>query len=299
MNVDGSEIDPSAVLLHFGWQAMAAPKRVVGGWDTLLFKFATPDGRPHALRIYRRPESSQAAAREVIALECCAGTDVPVPSLEAAGKWHDQPVMILSWSPGEPLLDAVQRRPWAIWRLANDFGRVQARLNALLPPEGLVTGAPEYWLDRGAEATREASQCVRDRGVVTDRLIHLDYHPLNVLSDGRAVTAVLDWTGGAAGDPRADFARTAALIRTGPIPPSRLRPILALGRRLLYEGWKRGYEKEAGPLEGMAPFMAWGGATALHDYEGAMAEGRGWAVPGDLGIARRWAAYWKAKARSV
>src|SRR5205814_1988822 len=78
-------------------------------------------------------------------------------------------------------------------------------------------------------------------------LLHLDYHALNVMTDCRAITGILDWANARAGDPRADYARTVAILRLSPLRPGspRLRT-LAL-RRMLEFGWRRGYRRDAGP----------------------------------------------------
>ena len=88
---------------------------------------------------------------------------------------------------------------------------------------------------------------------------------MNVLvADGR-VSAVLDWANARVGDPRADLARTASILRFAPLDPGVLRPLESLVRRLFIAGWRRGYREVAGPIGGMAPFYAWAGAVLIHD----------------------------------
>jgi aminoglycoside phosphotransferase (APT) family kinase protein len=68
----------------------------------------------------------------------------------------------------------------------------------------------------------------------------MDFHPLNILAlDGR-FTGVVDWAGAAAGDRRADLARTEVTMATAPIPPGPMRPVLAVLRRLMLRGWREG-----------------------------------------------------------
>src|SRR5436853_495789 len=74
----------------------------------------------------------------------------------------------------------------------------------------------------------------------SDALLHLDFHPLNVLVDGRRVTAVIDWANARAGDPRADLARTLTILRLSPVPPRFARLV-----GVLVAGWRGGYEAEA------------------------------------------------------
>src|SRR5438046_2076220 len=85
-----------------------------------------------------------------------------------------------------------------------------------------------------------------DRAVARrDVLLHLDFHPLNVLVSGKQVSAVLDWANARAGDPRADVARSYSILVVAPPRQSRAVELL---RRLLAAAYRRGYEREAGPL---------------------------------------------------
>ncbi|HVB09814.1 MAG TPA: phosphotransferase, partial [Bacillota bacterium] len=110
------------------------------------------------------------------------------------------------------------------------------------------------------------------------RLLHGDYHPLNVLTDGERITAVLDWTNAAAGDPRTDVARTLSILRLeGRVPgrfPLELRRVLAPFER----AWLAGY---GGDLPD-AIFRAWAGAFMADD----MAAKR---PPDHIARVRRWA----------
>src|SRR6185503_6141739 len=92
-----------------------------------------------------------------------------------------------------------------------------------------------------------------------DRLLHLDFHPLNVLGDGRRLTAVLDWTNAHAGDPRADFARTVTILRLSPPWGDRKQ---RFGRALFEALWRLGYGP---PGPEMPAFYAWAGGAMLDD----------------------------------
>ena len=67
-------------------------------------------------------------------------------------------------------------------------------------------------------------------------LLHLDYHPLNVLGEAGAISGVLDWTNADGGDPRADVARTGAILRFLPDNPTWTLQRNAHVRRLLLHG---------------------------------------------------------------
>lgn len=289
------EFDPCAVLSSLGYRQVEGVERVLGGWETSLWRFATPDGRLHALRVYPSAEHAAAARREEVALRTCWDAGVPVPAVEASGRWEERPALVLSWCAGTTSLAAMVRRPWSIWRLGLLFGRQQARIHHVAPPAALLEGAPDNWLGWVDEQPDIVGR-VRGMDVSTASIIHLDYHPLNVLSDGRRISGVLDWPHAVAGDPRADLARTATLVLAAPPPPGATRLIAGALRRLFHLAWRRGYASEAGPVGDLAPFMAWAAATLVHDLLEARSRPQSWAGEDDLVAARRWLDQWKRRA---
>jgi aminoglycoside phosphotransferase (APT) family kinase protein len=190
------------------------------------------------------------------------------------------------------------RRPWSTWRLGLSLGRQQARIHRVSPPDVLLEGAPDNWLTRGAEEHPGIVDRLRRMNISTASLVHFDYHPLNVMTDGRRITGVIDWSNAFAGDPRADFARTATLLLAASAPPGPARLAVGALRQLFYVAWKRGYasDSEAGPMDDLAPFMAWAGATRLQDLESARSRPQSWAGEEDWAAARRWLERWKRRA---
>jgi Ser/Thr protein kinase RdoA (MazF antagonist) len=132
-----TDIDPVGVLQTLGLEAAEPPQPVPGGWDTALFRFRTADGAWHALRVFRSGEEAARARRERVSIRAAAAAGIPVPRVEAAGDWQDLPAVVLSWVPGMTLIDALQRRPWAVQRLGKAFGRMQAAIHAVPAPEEL------------------------------------------------------------------------------------------------------------------------------------------------------------------
>jgi aminoglycoside phosphotransferase (APT) family kinase protein len=295
--VSGGEIDPRAILTALGFSEVQALAPVLGGWETSLWRFDTPDGQRHALRVYPGPQYARAAHREGAALRACIDAGVPVPAVEASGQWEGRPLLVIGWCQGATLLAAMLRRPWSIWRLGLSFGRLQAQIHRVPPPAALLEGAPHNWMLRGALQRPEVFVKMHGMALSTDSLIHLDYHPLNVLTDGRRFTGIIDWSNAAAGDRRADFARTAALLLTASSPPGPTRPVVGALRRLFYLAWRRGYSCEAGPVGDLAVFMAWAGVTRLQDLEGVRDSPQAWASEDDFVAARRWVERWKRRAR--
>jgi aminoglycoside phosphotransferase (APT) family kinase protein len=101
---------------------------------------------------------------------------------------------------------------------------------------------------------------LREQASGKTALLHLDYHPLNVMVQGGVISGVLDWTNADGGDPRADLARTGAILRFLPGNPAWSQERNDRVRHLLHCGWRAGHQASADPLSGMAPFHAWAGA---------------------------------------
>ncbi len=67
-----------------------------------------------------------------------------------------------------------------------------------------------------------------------------------------------DWANAAAGDPRADYARTYTILHFADIGDPELLKVFA-------RGWQDGYMEAAPPLEGLDFFFAWAGAYMVRD----------------------------------
>ena len=55
-------IDPREALAALGYAQTSDPVRIRGGWDTLIWRFETPDGSRHALRLHILPSGLVDAA---------------------------------------------------------------------------------------------------------------------------------------------------------------------------------------------------------------------------------------------
>jgi hypothetical protein len=206
---------------------------------------------------------------------------------------------LLSWCTGRPLAEVLLGDPSdrpRIRDLGVAFGQVQAAIHALPPPTDLPTRA-SLW-DASAVPDPTLASCLARQPARSPALIHLDYHPLNVLVEGNRVTAVLDWANARSGDPRADLARTLSIIRLAPLPDA---PTVETGRamrRAFEAGWRRGYEQAAGPIGDLAPFCWWAGVLMERDLSPRL--GRAdipWLTPAYLDRVRRWTSGWRARAR--
>lgn len=125
-------------------------------------------------------------------------------------------------------------------------------------------------------------------------LLHLDYHPMNVLTDGTHITAVLDWVNTMAGDPRIDYARTVTILRVDPFSPEPISPQVRAMRRLLTRAWQQGYEEIAGEVSDMAVFYAGAGVLMQYNLDRRVANPDHWLQPHHLDPVRRWTRYWRS-----
>ncbi len=286
--LEQQDLDPHAILAALGLTGAAEATPVSGGADTAIWRVA--HGRQlYALRVFRAGQA-ETYQREIAAMRAALAGDLPVPAIHLAGSWHDRPALLLSWCAGEPLIHALQRRPGQVWHLGTQFGRMQAAIHTIAPAPAPELPPGDWIAWAGADETALQAR-LRAIAAGTTQLLHLDYHPLNVMTDGHRMTAVLDWANARVGDPRADVARSYSILAIEPSWPR--GPHIAIFRRILARAWRHGYEQAAGPLSDMALFYAWAGAVMLRDLAPRAARsGSGLR----LDRVRRWMIVWKRRA---
>ena len=256
----------------------ARAERATGGFDTTVWRLER-DHRQYALRVFRA-DQRRVLDRELIALRAAAAAGLPVPRVYAIGCVEERPALLLEWCAGQPLAAAVRAQPAAILALGHGFGRLHARLHRVPAPPGLRT----TWIDWGGPIDAALRQrLLAQTEPRRPNLLHMDWHPLNVLVEHGRPTAILDWTNAHGGDPRADVARTLTILR---LSPPRGGPWDRLARRLLELGWRAGYGS-FGPA--MAPFYAWAGAAMLYDLRNRFGAA-------DLAHVARWTDVWRRRA---
>ena len=293
--VDEGALDPVAVLAALGVAGATVIGPVGGGRDTAIWRVEI-GSQAGALRVFR-PEQAAGCVREGAAMRAASAAGLPVPAVLAEGAWRDRPAMLLTWLPGRTLADALATWPWRVSALGAACGAMQARIHAVAAPAALGS-APESWLGWFGPHEPVLRDRLRALAAPSPSLLHLDYHPLNVLTDGRQITGVLDWTNARAGDPRADLARSEAILRLEPVATGPLGAIEMLLRRALLAGWWRGYRQIAGPPADLAAFYAWAGRVMLRDRgpRPDRPDHSGSLSPRDLDRIRRWAADWQRRA---
>lgn len=281
-------LDPIPILKALGIGDPTTISPVQGGIDTSLWRVV--QGADYfALRVFRA-EQVATFQREMAAMALAWQAQLPVPTLHQSTIWQGRPAMLLSWCKGKPVAEVLLKQPWRVWTLGKAFGRMQAQIHTV---SASVNGPQldEDWIGWAGD-DEHLRHCLQAVATKEPRLLHLDYHPLNVLAEGSQITAVLDWANARAGDPRADVARTYTILRVEPynldMPPWIINTI----RYTLAKSWQRGYEAVAGPLHDMPPFYAWAGTLMQREITRRIADPNSWWQPEHLEQVRRWTEQW-------
>lgn len=188
-----------------------------GGMSTTLTVLTTASDRRAVLRQYPSPQWETQRARcaatgEALALAALANQDVPAPSLFAVAADHEDvgPAVLMSLCHGS-------RYRGNGLGITHELGRVLASIHAIPPVAGLadetLTAVQNLWAGRphrwgSASALLElVVQSIPDEIDTRQRvLVHNDFSLSNVLVDGDAVSAIVDWTEAGQGDPGSDLA---------------------------------------------------------------------------------------------
>jgi len=226
---------------------------LASGWETTVYEFSISGrsrvaelaaGAPLLLRRYEGGAGADKGAREYRTMTRLAAAHYPVPtpylyepSLDALGA----PFLVMQRAPGGPLFTTRSfPQAFRVFALAF-FGFVRAqtilhRLSAsgadaeagAFMPANRIAGAPlldrmlgviAERIERGPlpglipalEALRARAPRFRDAPL---SIVHMDYHPQNVLVAGVRVNAVVDWVNADCGDRHLDAATTAVIMAT-------------------------------------------------------------------------------------
>lgn len=240
-----------------------APQRLTGGYDTVVMRFVL-DGGPApwsgqlVARIFADSPDATRAKREAAVHEAVSGQGYPAPAVLHCSEATTSPGAFLVM----PLVEGVTLRaamgsPRTLWKSAAMMAQWHARLHAL-DASGL---APDERSAAMADWPRMLSEQAKAAGVAgyeaalewahrnaptTGRrsILHLDFHPGNMMIADGKVTGVLDWANGTTGDPAADVGTTMALLTMGPVEaPAAVTPVLNVIRKWLARRYAAEYLK--------------------------------------------------------
>ena len=288
-----SAINPLEILKTLGIANPAKVTTVTGGADSAIWRVENSDGKIYALRLLR-PAQLNEARREVAVMEAVRQKKIAIPRVLAQSVWQERPVLLLEWCDGRTLIAEIQSRIGRIWRLGVLFGQTQAAIHQVIAPVELTQNGDD-WLAMVGTANPRLQAALATFNLRPDRVLHLDYHPLNVLIDGKRITGVIDWANAAAGDPRFDFARTVTLLRLAPASTNIPGPILTVFRSVLEYGWRAGYKQIAGPVHDLALFYVWAGLAMEYDLAPKLGQRADLKIQ-DIERVRLWTQKWQQKA---
>ena len=206
---------------------------------------AIPVGESMVLRFYQGSAADAKGAREHTTIDRLFAAGYPVPrpyAFEGDHRALGAPFLIMQRLTGGPLF-AVRSFPSAFKTFSMaffSFVRTQSRLHKFDPASASLREIPRAYapidgasadsplLDRilaiianrvetgPLPGLREALNLVTERASKfrrsPDSLVHMDYHPLNVMVKGARVTGVIDWVNTDVGDRHLDAAMTAVIL---------------------------------------------------------------------------------------
>ncbi len=269
------------------------PAEFPDGWETYTYCFQLESSgvlppefaRLLVLRIYASPEGLPRAQREYAVQGHMQRLGYPVAEpllLEETSDVFGGPFLLMALVPGQTLLHSLLRRPWRIVHGAIQMAATHVQLHSLAAQD--FPSPPGSFLTRHfqemATLIREYDLSNLKPGLdwlITNRpaqpgkssIIHLDFHPLNLIySDGYPLS-VLDWVEADVGDPHADVATTMMLMQC--VPPRELtfreRLSVGVGRFWLLRWYLKAYRTRR-PLDRakLSYYRAWAALRRLCCY---------------------------------
>lgn len=170
-------------------------------------------------RVLRRARDGRSLEREAAVMRHVREHGYPAPEVFDAGEgW-----LVMQRLEGKGMLDTISKTPRGVRSAARQLADLHQRLGAIAAPE---------WLDAAP-------------GPAGDRMVHLDLHPLNVMSTPDGLV-VIDWANARRGDPAIDVANTWSLLACGEVPGGPFeRALVALARGLLLRAFLAATDREA------------------------------------------------------
>lgn len=272
--------------LHYTEPLLTVP----GGWETSTYRFQLGDTgplpdlyqRPLVLRAYSSRHGLSRLRREfeVQSHLWKRGYPVPRPILMEEGSWPlGGPFMLMEWIPGETLLHFLLEHPMNIWRYPGYMAELQWRLHTMPVSDFPVSAGPHL-----PRSLKSLEQIIRDcnlDGVAPGLewlqshqpepaakpcIVHLDYHPLNLLVREGRFEAVLDWNDADVGDYHADVAATLLLVDVCPVRMHSWRHWLVSlpGQGILRRRYLRAYRRRM-PIDArkLRYYLAWAALRRL------------------------------------
>lgn len=245
-----------------GVTAINALRAGLGGND--LWRLVRGDG-DLVVRAFPPELPHKVAEREQQAHSYARDHGIAVPAIHGCQVLDGRSYLVMEHVPGQRLADA-------LWSgadpddLGHRSGTTLAALHAIDdPPPPLIAG--RSWLD-WPEPMPELRPLLEpyDRGRV---VLHLDFHPENLIISCGGAIVVLDWANCVAGPPAADLARTLATLEAVTVMMPDLTEDNRRTVKSYWDGFLAGYREAGGDPSIPDPVRAWAYAGQRRDLVGS------------------------------
>lgn len=236
--------------------------QIHGGRSSLVFKITDNNRNHYALRIIKKENYSQ-ALREIEVMKIVSKYDIPVPKVFSLIENENHVIMLMEWIDGRTLLNEIQLEPDHAITFGVKFGKLHAKINSIMLEEG--SRIKSSWLTPDKKELELLNKIEQLNTNSKRHLLHLDFHPLNVLIKGGEIKAIIDWANAGIGDYRFDLSRTNSILV--------LEGRNHLDKNVLMQfisGYRQGYQDILGPSHSLELFNAWAGLRMMRDLEGSL-----------------------------
>jgi aminoglycoside phosphotransferase (APT) family kinase protein len=247
------------------------PVQIPDGWETYTYRLRLQVScgmppkycGPLNLRIYASPEGSRRAQSEFSIERHLRQLSYPVPEplmLEETSGLFGGPFLVREHVLGPTLFQTLLRHPCRLWGAPAEMAAFHRRLHLL--PAAAFPSENGPFLSRCLD---EMQALIRDGSLNGLRpglrwlcqrcpappelpcILHLDFHPLNLVCGPGPALIAIDWTEADIGDMHADVATTLMLMACCPAGQATLweKLTLPVGRRLLSRRYLRAYRRLA------------------------------------------------------
>jgi aminoglycoside phosphotransferase (APT) family kinase protein len=261
------------------------PTELTDGWETYSYSFQFESSRPLLLRVYPNRGGLSQARHEFAVMGHLRDLDFAVPEpllLEEDCAYFGGPFLIRTEALGSSLFRTMLGRPWMLLTCPRQMAALQAELHRL-PGKGFPA-CPAPLLERSLEQLADDIHAGGWQGLSRGldwllshapapprmpRILHLDFHPINIIQQADGTLALIDWSEADFGDPHADIGTTLVLAECTPAKSvSRLAQLrVAAGRPFFVRRYLRAY-REHFPIDTkkLAYYRAWAALRRLCRY---------------------------------